>query len=172
MKIVLVPNAFKGTLTALQAAAAMARGIHRVLPQGRIISLPAADGGDGTLDVLCQAQHFQRVPCTVTGPLGAAQPSAFAYHAATRHAGIETALASGLAQVPIAQRSPRHTPTRGVGELIAVALHRGATTVTLGVGGTATVDGGLGAAQALGARFFAQDGSGCAPARCQPRHHG
>ena len=168
MKILIAPNAFKESLGAAEAAGAMARGLRRAarslgVDGPELILLPIADGGDGTAEVLRGAFHGRRARNSVAGPLGErvrAEYSLLAGHAADfpKTAVIELAAASGLWRVPPARRNPLTTTTRGTGELIALALARGARRIILTLGGSATVDGGLGIAQALG--FQLLDGNG------------
>lgn len=141
--VVCCPDKFRGTLTARQAADALAAGVARAGRQA--IALPLADGGEGTLDVLCQAPAGRRIT-RVTGPLGEPVDAAWALDGVT--AVVEMARASGLALVEGANDPVRAT-TRGTGELIRAALDSGARHVVVAVGGSATVDGGLGALEAL-----------------------
>jgi glycerate kinase len=144
--IVVAPNAFKETFSPLEAARLIARGLRRAL-DARLLLLPLADGGDGTLESLRAAIGGRLVTVRVTGPLGA--PVRASYLRAGKTAVIEMAKASGLKLVPPRQRNPLLATTRGTGELIAHAYDRGARRVLLGVGGSATVDGGAGALEVL-----------------------
>lgn len=154
MKIVIAPDSFKDCLPAVAVCAAMAAGAQEALPGATIVTVPMADGGEGTLDVLLAALGGERRTQVVTGPLGAPLTAAWGWQPATRLAIIEAATACGLEHVPLAQRNPAHTTTYGVGELLAAALAAGARQVLLTVGGTATVDGGAGLLQALGYRLL------------------
>ncbi len=155
MKILLAPDSFKGSLSAAEAAKAMAAGIRRAAPQTLCVRLPLADGGEGTLDALVTATGGRRVSVTVTGPLGNPVEAAFGLLGPTGEAAVvEMALAAGLLLVPLERRDPRLTTTYGVGELIQRAASSGARRLIVGLGGSATNDGGAGALQALGVRFF------------------
>jgi glycerate 2-kinase len=144
------PDKFKGTLSAASAAAAMAAGARRA-GFDDVAELPLADGGEGTLDALLAARGGSRRQVTVTGPLGDPVQAEWALLPGGV-AVVEMARASGLALVP-RQRDPLRASTRGTGELIAAALRAGARRVIVGVGGSATTDGGLAALEALGWSF-------------------
>jgi glycerate kinase len=152
MKIVAAPNAFKGCLTARDAAAAMAAGARRAAPDAEIVELPVADGGDGLVAVIAAARGGVLRQCEVTGPLGDRVSASICQ--AGDLVTIEMALASGLALVPPERRDAVAASTLGTGELILHALDLGAKTLVIGLGGSATTDGGIGMAHALGARFF------------------
>lgn len=154
MKIVIAPNALKGCLTAIQAAEAMARGAARACPAAQIARVPVADGGDGLADLLVDALRGEARVATVTGPLGDPVTASFCHVPARRLAAVEMAAASGLALLPENRRDPLLTTTRGTGELIAAALDLGIAHLIVGIGGSATNDGGTGMATALGARFL------------------
>lgn len=158
MKIVLAPNALKGCLTATEAAEAMARGVARACPTAEIACVPVADGGDGLADVLVNALNGETLTVTVTGPRGDPVSASFCHVPARRLAAIEMATASGLALLGRDRLNPLLTTTRGTGELIAAALDLGISHLIVGIGGSATNDGGIGMATALGVRFL--DGSG------------
>ncbi|HBE77964.1 MAG TPA: glycerate kinase [Firmicutes bacterium] len=150
MKIVLAPDSFKGSLTALEVCQAMEEGIRRVLPEAEMISVPMADGGEGTVQSLVDATGGQIVHVPVRGPLGEPVSAFFGILGDQKTAVIEMAAASGLPLVPPEKRDPRITTTFGTGELILAALNRGCTKLIIGIGGSATNDGGAGMAQALG----------------------
>jgi len=154
MKIVLAPNAFKGCLTGNQAAAAMADGVARVFPDCEAVQVPVADGGDGLVDVATDALGGEARTVTVTGPLGEARETAFCYVPQMRFAAVEMALASGLALLEPDRRNPDRTTTMGTGQLIAAALDLDVQRIGVGIGGSATNDGGIGMASALGVRFL------------------
>ena len=155
LKILLAPDSFKGSLSAAEAAKALAAGIRRAAPETNCVRLPLADGGEGTLNALVTATGGRRVPVTVTGPLGNSVESAFGLLGPNGEtAVVEMALAAGLLLVPPEQRDPRLTTTYGVGELIELAAQSGARRLIIGLGGSATNDGGAGALQALGVQFF------------------
>jgi glycerate kinase len=145
--VLVCPDKFRGTLTAAEAAAAMAAGV-RAAGVADVTELPLADGGDGTLDALVAARGGSRRKAVVTGPLGEPVEAEWAL-LPDGVAVVEMARASGLALVP-GRNDPLRASTRGTGELIAAALRAGAREVIVGVGGSATTDGGLGALEALG----------------------
>jgi glycerate kinase len=151
LRIVVAPNAFKETFSPLEAARLIARGLRRALPRARIERVPVADGGDGTLEALRAALGGRLVRLRVTGPLGA--PVRAAYLRSGSTAVIEMARASGLKLVPPGKRNPLLATTRGTGELIAHASRNGAREILVGVGGSATVDGGAGALEVLTPRI-------------------
>lgn len=144
--IIVAPNAFKETFSPMEAARLIARGLRRAIP-ARLVLLPLADGGDGTLEALRSSLGGRKVFVKVTGPLGT--PVRAFYLRAGRTAVIEMAKASGLKLVPPDRRNPLVTTTRGTGELISHAFARGARRILLGVGGSATVDGGAGALEVV-----------------------
>jgi glycerate kinase len=158
LKIVLAPNALKGSCTASAAAAAMAVGIARVLPNADLVQVPVADGGDGLADVLTHALAAQPRRYRVSGPRFAALDAELAWLAGSRTAVIEMALASGLALLAESERDPVATTTLGTGELMRHGMDLGAQKLVVGIGGSATNDGGVGMATALGYRFL--DGAG------------
>ncbi|SDB37228.1 glycerate kinase [Desulfonatronum thiosulfatophilum] len=154
MKIVVAPNAFKGCLSGTEAAEAISMGIRRVPKPFEIVKLPIADGGDGLLDVLCKRFPGTMVTMDVHDPLFRSVRSDFFWSAGQRIALIEMAKASGLAMVAEHERNPDGTTSYGTGELIRRALDLGAETIYLGIGGSATVDGAMGIANALGMQFL------------------
>lgn len=154
MKIVVAPNAFKGSLSAAQAADAMSRGIHCALPDADVHAIPVADGGDGLLLALQDPLAAECRRLRVSGPLGDPVDAEFLYSAPRRLAVIEMALASGLALLDSERLDPLHASSEGVGQLIRHALDLGARHIVLGIGGSATTDGGTGLATALGMRFL------------------
>ena len=161
MKIVIAPDSFKESLTALQVADAIAAGMREVWPDATYVKVPVADGGEGTVQAMIDALGGRRVDVRVTGPLGQVV-DAF-YGDACGVAVIEMAAASGLEGVPPDLRDPRTATSRGTGELIRAALDAGARRVVLGVGGSATNDGGAGMLQALGVRLLDADGRDLGP---------
>jgi glycerate kinase len=155
VRLLVAPDKFKGTLTARQAAEAIERGWRRERPHDDVQLMPLADGGDGTLDVLAPADGSdgsRRIRARVSGPLGDPVEAEFGIRGAT--AIVEMARASGLELVPEPRRDVRRATTRGTGELVRAALDAGATTILVCVGGSATNDGGVGFASALGVRFL------------------
>jgi glycerate kinase len=153
--VVIAPDKFKGSLTAVQAADAIASGVLSASPTASVHALPVADGGEGTVEAVVAA-GFTRCELTVRGPTGTAVEAAYALRGGT--AVIEMAEASGLGRLPDAEPAPLTASTYGTGQLVAAALDAGARSIVLGIGGSATTDGGAGMAQALGARLL--DGSG------------
>ena len=165
VKVVIAPNSFKGSLPAKEVAESLAEGVRRVWPKGRIELLPLSDGGDGWLESMVSAAVGSFVDVEVRGPLEEAVEARYGIitsEGATT-AVIEMATASGLALVPEDGRDPRHTTTYGTGELIRDALDGGAKRLLVGVGGSATNDGGAGMAVALGARLTGRGGEDLAP---------
>lgn len=153
MKIILAPDSFKESLSAIEAAAAMGRGVRAAFPYAQIDPCPIADGGEGTVDALHAAMGGELRHSRVTGPLGEPVIAKWALVGDGKVAVIEMAEASGLHLVPRDRRDPTRTTTYGAGELIREAIETGAKRIILGIGGSATTDGGCGAAQALGAVF-------------------
>ena len=158
MKIVLAPNALKGCLTAVEAAHALARGVAGIDPELELALVPVADGGDGLVEVLRHTLNGVEQIAQVSGPLGDPLSAAFCHVPAARLAIIETAQACGLARVATEQRNPLLTTTFGAGELIKAALDLEISHLIVGIGGSATNDGGIGMAAALGARFLDRNG--------------
>jgi glycerate kinase len=167
MRVLVAPDKFKGTLTAAQAAEAIATGWARAVPETALETVPMADGGEGTLDALMAALGGERFSARVRGPLGDAVDAE--YGLAERGPGlrslsdargggllgvVEMARASGLGLVAARRRDPARATTYGTGELIAAACRRGASTVLVCIGGSATNDGGAGMAQAVGIRLL------------------
>ncbi len=158
MKIVIAPQGFKAGISGLEAAEAIARGVAAVDPDAETVLAPVADGGDGTLNALVDATGGQVFTSTITGPLGQPLEARWGVMGDGSTAVIEMALASGLALVPQRRRNPRVTTTAGTGEILKEAMDRGYTRVIVGLGGSATNDGGAGMATALGARFLDSEG--------------
>ncbi len=163
MKIVIAPQHFKGSLTALEAAQAMERGIRRALPDLESILLPMADGGEGTVAALVAATEGRIMTCQVTGPLGAAVVARWGLLGDGTTAVIEMASASGITLVPAERLDPASATTYGTGQLIRAALDAGCGKLIIGIGGSATNDGGAGMAQALGARLLDRQGQPLPP---------
>ncbi|MEA3548889.1 MAG: glycerate kinase [Thermodesulfobacteriota bacterium] len=158
MKIVAAPNAFKGSLTATEAAIAMEAGIRRILPDAEVVQVPVADGGDGLVDVAVEALNGEMRSLKVTGPRNSPVEANFCYVKSMDLVTVEMALASGLALLPDDMHDPTLTSTFGTGELIKAGLDLGVSRINVGIGGSATNDGGMGMAQALGVRFLDKDG--------------
>jgi len=155
MKVVIATDSFKGTLTAYEACEIIARAISESVPEAQLVIKPMADGGEGTAQAMIKAANGRWVPQTVMGPLPQMQVEAgFAWFDEDKTALIEMASASGLELLSAEQMNPLNTTTYGTGQLIEAALEYGARKILLAVGGSATVDGGLGAAMALGWKFL------------------
>ena len=154
MKIVIAPDSFKGSLTALQVAGAIEVGLRRVFPDATIEKVPMADGGEGTVQSLVDATGGEILTTQVLDPLGNSIEAEYGVLGDGVTAVIEMAAASGLTLVPPNKRDPRITTTYGTGELIRAALAHGCRKLIIGIGGSATNDGGAGMAQALGAKLF------------------
>ena len=152
MKILIAPDSFKGSISSVDASKAMERAVKSVFPDASAVKIPIADGGEGTADVFLMAMEGEAVYREVTGPMGDRVRAKFAI-LKDDTAVVEMAQASGLFLVPEGARDPMAATTYGTGELIRHALEMGAKTIILAVGGSATNDGGVGMAQALGARF-------------------
>lgn len=160
MKVLIAPDKFKGTLSALEAASAMADGVLRVYPDAHVQLLPVADGGEGTLEAALAAgaaEHSERV----VGPLDREVTASWAMleHQAGKTAVIETARASGLLLTEPSVQSALAAHSYGSGQLIEAALNAGATEIVLGVGGSAMTDGGSGALRALGLKVYHDGGA-------------
>ena len=158
MRIVIAPQSLKGSLSAAEAGLAIAKGARAVYPEADITIVPVADGGEGTVQALVDATGGRIVEQTVTGPLGEPVNAFFGLLGDGRTAAIEMAACAGLPLVPPALRDPRITTTYGVGELIMAALDQGCRHFIIGIGGSATNDGGAGMAQALGASLMTHEG--------------
>jgi glycerate kinase len=158
LRILVAPNAFKESLSAIDAARAIAKGVRRGLPNARVTEVPIADGGDGTLEAVISGTGGRILKARVTGPLGNSITAEYGITGNGKTAVIEMSRASGLALVPAARRNPMRTTSFGTGQLIQAALKRGVNRILLGIGGSATVDGGIGALQALGVSFLDRHG--------------
>ena len=158
MKIVIAPDSFKGSATAIQVAQAIADGLLAVDRGLEIVQVPMADGGEGTVEAMVSNADGQWVTATVEGPLGGKVEARYGWLKEQRTAVVEMAAASGLPLLQDDQRDPHRASTYGTGQLILDVLERGARTLILGLGGSATVDGGAGCLQALGMRFMDKKG--------------
>ena len=157
MRIVIAPQSLKGSLTAAEAGMAIAQGVHVVYPECEVEVVPVADGGEGTVQALVDATSGEIVQQTVTGPLGKPVQAFYGVLGDGSTAVIEMAACAGLPLVPRQLRDPRITTTYGVGELITMALDRGCRHFIIGIGGSATNDGGAGMVQALGGSLLDDD---------------
>mgnify|MGYP000927947131 FL=1 len=162
-KVVVAPDSFKGSLTARQVCQAAQEGLRRVWPEAEVVSVPMADGGEGTVQSLVDATAGRIINIDVAGPLGEPVAAFFGVLGDAVTAVIEMAAASGLPLVPRGRRNPLTATTRGTGELIASALDMGCRRFIIGVGGSATNDGGAGMAQALGIRLIDARGADIGP---------
>ncbi len=159
MRIVVAPDSFKGSLSAVAVAKAMEAGILAVFPAAEVKKVPIADGGEGTVEALVLATGGCVITEKVAGPLGDTVEAGWGLLGDGETAVIEMAAASGLTLVPKERRNPRATSTYGTGQLIKAALDRGIRKLIIGIGGSATNDGGTGMARALGVRFLDAGGA-------------
>ncbi len=157
MKIVVAPDSFKGSLTAVEVSDAIAQGAREIFPEAEIVKIPMADGGDGTVQCLVNATGGEILREKVTGPLGDEVLASYGILGDKKTAVIEMAEASGLTLVPENKRNPLITTTYGTGQLIKAALDQGCRKMIIGIGGSATNDGGAGMVQALGAKLLDKD---------------
>ena len=160
MKIIIASDSYKESLTALEVCETVEKGFRSIYPKAEYIRIPIADGGEGTVQALVDATQGRIVNIPVTGPLGNVVEAFYGLSSDKRTAFIEMAAASGLHHVPLEKRNPFLTTTKGTGELILHALEQGIDRIILGLGGSATNDGGAGMLSALGVRFF--DSNNCA----------
>ena len=158
MHIVAAPNAFKGSLSAVKAAEVMKKGVLSVLPHAHVACVPVADGGDGLTEVMLHGMGGESVESQVMGPRMERVSAPFCMVSSQHLAVVEMAKASGLALLPKPQQDPLKTTTYGTGELILAAMDRGVRRIIVGIGGSATCDGGIGMAAALGFRFLDDSG--------------
>ncbi|WP_318461439.1 glycerate kinase [Photobacterium leiognathi] len=154
MKIIIAPDSYKESLTAMEVATAIENGFRQVIPNAEYIKLPMADGGEGTVQSLVDASNGTIIEHSVTAPLGEQVNGFFGLMGDGKTAIIEMAAASGLHLVSPDLRNPMLTTSFGTGELILAALDKGVEHIIVGIGGSATNDGGIGMAQALGVRFL------------------
>ncbi|MGE4368671.1 MAG: glycerate kinase [Burkholderiaceae bacterium] len=158
MRVVIAPDSFKESLSARDVAQAIADGVLQVFPQASIVSVPMADGGEGSLDAVLSATGGELRTATVLNALAEPCQADWGWLPGNT-AFIEMATAAGLAQTPKSRRNPRAATSYGVGQLIGQALDAGARKIVLGLGGSATNDGGAGLLQALGARYYDAQGT-------------
>lgn len=158
MKVVIAPDSFKESLSAHEVAVQIAAGFREVFPDAAYVLVPLADGGEGTVQAMVAATGGRIVSASVTGPLGTPVTAFYGLTGDGRTAVIEMAAASGLMLVPPAQRNPLITTTYGTGELIRAALAVGVSRIVVGIGGSATNDGGAGMLQALGMKLLDTEG--------------
>ncbi len=159
MKVVISIDSFKGSLSSLQAGNAAKTGILRAFPEAEVIVRPLADGGEGTVDALIDGLGGERRTVSVTGPLGTFVQASYGLFEKTQTAVIEMSAAAGITLVSENERNPLHTTTYGVGELIKDAISNGCRKFLIGIGGSATNDGGVGMLSALGFAFQDENGN-------------
>lgn len=153
MKILIAPDSFKGSATSCRAADAIGEGVHQIFPDAELIKIPVADGGEGTVEALADSMHGEIITKSIKGPIGEVVEARYGILPGNI-AVIEMASASGLPLVPEDKRNPLITSTYGTGQLIQDALERDCKEIILGIGGSATNDGGTGMARALGYKFL------------------
>lgn len=158
MRILIAPDKFKGSLGAGAVAEAIATGIRQALPAAEIALIALADGGEGTAEAIQLARGGEWIECPTHDALGRPLPARYVWLANTRRAIMEMSAAAGLFRLGPNERDPARATTFGVGEMILAATRRGATEIIMGIGGSATNDGGFGMARALGFRFLNQAG--------------
>ena len=163
MKVVIAPQSFKGSISALDAARAMEEGVLRAVPHAETVLVPVADGGDGTLETLVEATGGVIRSAMVTGPIGRAVTAEWGALGDGQTAVIEMARTSGLALLALTERDPLRATTYGLGEVVREALDAGFRSFIVGIGGSATNDGGAGMAQALGVRLLDETGKDLPP---------
>ena len=154
MKILIAPDSYKGSLTSLEVAENIEKGILRVFPEAEILKVPMADGGEGTLQSLVDAHQGELIKEKVIGPLGEEVEAYYGLIEKGLTGVIEIAAASGLTLIPEEKLNPMKTTTFGTGQLIKAALNKGVKNLIIGIGGSATNDAGVGMAQALGVKFL------------------
>jgi len=159
MKIVIAPDSYKESLSATEVAQAIEKGFREIFPDAHYVSVPVADGGEGTVEAMIAATQGAEHTASVTGPLSERVDARWGMSGDGHTAFIEMAAASGLALVPPELRNPLITTSRGTGELILHALEHGARNIIIGIGGSATNDGGAGMVQALGAKLCDANGT-------------
>lgn len=157
MKVIAAIDSFKGSMTSMEAGNAVKKGILAAKPDAEVWLSPLADGGEGTVDALIEGLGAEKIPVTVAGPLGEKVSCYYGYLEETKTAVMEMASAAGITLVT--KKDPLRASTYGVGEMIADALKRGCKNFMIGIGGSATNDGGIGMLKALGFEFFDEDGN-------------
>lgn len=158
-KIVVAPDSFKGSLSAREVADCCRDAIRRAMPSAETVCVPLADGGEGTVDAVCGQMGGEMAECSVHGPLGRSVKARYAITGDGSTAVMEMAQASGLTLIEASERNPLLTSTCGVGEMIVDALDRGCRKIYMGLGGSATCDGGAGMLSALGCRLIDAEGN-------------
>jgi glycerate 2-kinase len=163
VRILVAPDSFKGSLTAVQAGEIIKAAFCEEIPNVVVEVTPMADGGEGTLDAILAATKGTVIDTEVTGPMGEKVTSRYGIIDSTQTAVIETANIAGLTMVPSGKKDPMQTTSYGIGETILEAIQKGARDFIIGLGGSATNDGGLGMLMALGGKFYAANGKPVAP---------
>ncbi|GAB7386997.1 glycerate kinase [Bacillaceae bacterium] len=163
MRFVIAPDSFKGSLSAKEVAQTVEKAIKKEIPEAEVEAVPIADGGEGTVDAFLYSTGGERIELEATGPMGAKLRTYYGVLGDGMTAVIELAAVAGLTLVPAAERNPLQTTTYGVGECILHALDRGFRKIIVGIGGSATNDGGIGMLQALGATFRDAEGKEVPP---------
>ncbi len=158
MKITVAIDSMKGSLSTFQSGTAIQEGIQRVIPDAKVTICPMADGGEGTVEAIVSATDGEWRETTVKNPLGVPVLAKYGINSAAKTAIIEMAAASGITLISEEERNPLHTTTYGVGELILDAIQNGCRKFVIGIGGSATNDGGIGMLQALGFEFLDKNG--------------
>ena len=158
MRILIAPDKFKGALNTREVANNIAKGLLDVLSDAQIETVPMADGGEGTAEAICEARGCSWLECKVHGPLGREIAARYGWIEHEKIAVMEMSEAGGMRRLSETERDPLHATTFGVGEMLLDAARRGANEIIIGLGGSATNDGGFGMARALGFRFFAHAG--------------
>ena len=159
MKVVVAIDSFKGSLSSAEAGNAVKAGVLSAIPDARVIVKPLADGGEGTTDALIEGLGGTRIDLEVTGPMGTPVSAYYGYIPDQKTAVIEMASAAGITLVPDTEKNPLAATTYGVGEMILDAIRRGCRKFIIGIGGSATNDGGLGMLKALGFSFLDENGN-------------
>src|SRR5215471_3688416 len=157
MKILIAPDKFKGALNAREVAENVAKGLLDVVPDAQIEIVPMADGGEGTAEAICDARGCSWVECKAHDPLGREIDARYGWLGQGKLAVMEMSEAAGMRRLSETERDPIRATTFGVGEMILDAKNRGAHEITLGLGGSATNDGGFGITRALGYRFLSNE---------------
>ena len=157
MKILIAPDKFKGTLNAREVAQNIAKGLHDLLPDAQIELVPMADGGEGTAEAICDARGCSWLDCKAHDPVGRKIDARYGWIDREKLAVMEMSEAAGMRRLSENERDPVRATTFGVGEMILDASKRGANEIIIGLGGSATNDGGLGMARALGFQFFGEE---------------
>lgn len=158
MKVVVAIDSLKGSLSSIKAGMAIRDGVLAAKPDAEVIVKPLADGGEGTTDALIEGMNGKRIDLTVTGPMGTPVNAYYGYLADCHTAVMEMASAAGITLVPAAEKNPLLATSYGVGEMMNDALQKGCRNFIIGIGGSATNDGGIGMLKALGVRFLDENG--------------